>query len=99
MKRTIGRRTFLRGSAALGGSLTLLSAPRAPWVRRRPSDRPDILVLVGDDFGWPDLEGYTAMPSFDRHRIESLVFENAFALTTLTPRSFSRLFSPTTWPG
>ena len=74
MTGSFGRRTFLRRGAALTGSLGLLHAPRAPWVQRRPADAPDILVLVGDDIGWPDLEGFTEMPSFERHRRESLVF-------------------------
>ncbi len=49
----LDRRTLLARTASSAGTALLA---RAPWISRRPSDRPDILLVVLDDVGWPEVD-------------------------------------------
>ncbi|HED66387.1 MAG TPA: hypothetical protein ENJ09_12640 [Planctomycetes bacterium] len=82
------RRTTLASALALGLGGVL---PGAPWIRRRRVGPPDLLLLVGDDIGWPDLEGDTPMPAFERLRERALVFRNTFSQPTGSPTAYTIL--------
>ena len=62
-----------------------------PWVRRRDPDRPDVLVVVADDIGWPDLDAHVPQPDFDRLRAESLVLESMYGFPFGAPTVYSLL--------
>lgn len=72
------RRTFLAGMGA------------APAILRARDDRPNILLAIADDWGWPHAAVYgdrvTPLPAFERLCAEGAVFTRAYcAAPSCTP--------------
>ncbi|HUS91441.1 MAG TPA: sulfatase [Phycisphaerae bacterium] len=76
--QTASRRDFLRSSAALAVTSMLPGAARAA----APSKRPNILLLIGDDWSWPHAgvlgDPVVKTPTFDRVAREGVLFRRAF---------------------
>ncbi len=71
-----------------------LPLPLAPEDPRVASDRPNIVVIMGDDWSWPHAsilgDPVVKTPTFDRIAKEGALFHNAFACTpSCTPSRFS----------
>ena len=91
----IQRRDFLRGSvaAALGGLVAGCSArigsdPTAAAASRRAGNRPNFLVIVGDDMGFSDAGCYggdIATPNLDRLASNGLRFTQCYSTARCWP--------------
>ena len=86
MAQCISRRGFLRWSGALGLTSMLPGAARAAG----PTKRPNILLLIGDDWSWPHAgalgDPVVKTPTFDRIAREGVLFSRAFtAAPSCTP--------------
>ncbi|MCX5367841.1 sulfatase [Streptomyces sp. NBC_00103] len=102
----MSRRTF--GGLVGGGAVTAVAgtataaeaAPAEQPFRARPaaaaakSDRPNLLVILGDDLGWADLSSYGAphirTPNLDRLARQGVRFTDAYSgSATCSPTRFS----------
>ncbi|TWU60938.1 sulfatase [Crateriforma conspicua] len=74
--------TFLRISVAALAALSCLCVGQA-GAAQRPSDRPNILVIYLDDFGWRDCgfmgSDFFETPNLDRLAEQGTVFTDAYA--------------------
>ena len=71
-----------------------LPLPLAPEDPRFIQKRPNIVVIMGDDWSWPHAsilgDPVVKTPNFDRIAREGILYENAFACTpSCTPSRFS----------
>jgi len=75
----LDRRNFLKTAAAVGAAAL---APCMTATGSKTSARPNILLCVADDWGWPHAGAYgdkvVKTPVFDRLAKEGVRFENAF---------------------
>ena len=72
------RRRFLEGSAALLGA-SPLTGSSWPGRRTRREERPDVLLLIGGDFGWRDIDPHVHTPSIARFMEQGMTFTKAFS--------------------
>jgi len=67
------------GRTLLGATLLVLACR---WGPEDPQRRPNILILMADDWNWPQSEGVSdpnlQTPTFDRIAAEGVLFSNAF---------------------
>lgn len=100
-KTQMSRRTFMgttvKGSIALGGlSSTLLSGCNGP-LRKKSSDRPNVIFILTDDQRWDQLscEGHPFLktPHIDRLAAEGARFANMFVTTSLCSPSRASFLS------
>ena len=79
VSRTTNRRRELGILAPIGVVLVVLACGRVP---AEPEQRPNILILMADDWNWPQSQGVSdpnlQTPTFDRIAAEGIRFTNAF---------------------
>jgi arylsulfatase A-like enzyme len=85
LSRGFGRRRFLQGSGAL------LGAAAGALPRLRAEER-DVLVVVGGDFGWPDVTPHVKTPAFGRLMQEGRVLRRAYSFPVGGLTVYSELF-------
>jgi len=94
--RNLSRRQFLR-AAALGAGGTLLQPWRGLGSDRRPTDRPNIIVLLTDDQRADALgcmgNAVIRTPNIDRLAREGVLFTNAFVTTSICASSRASIFT------
>jgi len=78
--KQLTRRTFLQTTGLNLSALTLFGC--ATQASRSPQKRPNILLALADDWGWPHAGAYgdkvVKTPTFDRLAREGVLFEHAF---------------------
>jgi len=78
----VDRRRFLKHVAAGGTAIAMAAGSRAGRTAGGADTRPNILFVLGDDWGWPACGAYgdkvVKTPTFDRVAREGVVFTNAF---------------------
>src|SRR5262245_11975052 len=101
-KRAVNRRSVLLGGTTLAASAIAASGPtqvaqaqqpraQAPQPQPAPSgQRPNILVIFGDDIGVPQISAYTMgmmgyrTPNIDRIANEGAIFTDAYGQQSCT---------------
>ena len=80
VSKQLTRRAFLQTTGLSLGALTLFGC--ATQVSRSTQKRPNILLALADDWGWPHAGAYgdkvVKTPTFDRLAREGVLFEHAF---------------------
>ncbi len=90
-----------RAILPLLGLLTFGGVPPGP-IPDAPPERPNILLFIADDWGWPHAGAYgdsvVATPHFDRLAREGVLFENAFVSSpSCTPSRAALLTGQSFW--
>jgi uncharacterized sulfatase len=90
MFRALNRREFLVAGGAAGGKLLADWLPaQAGTPAPNPKDRPNVVMIVGDDQGWPDF-GFMGHKVIRTPRLDALAKEGAVFPHGYTPCSLCR---------
>ena len=86
------------------GILSLLGVEEAMAVERPgDSDKPNIIFILADDFGWKDLScmgsEYYETPNIDRLATQGMLFTNAYAACQVSSPSRASIMTGKYTPG
>ncbi len=81
---------LLRACGALGVGLALMALPQAPAHAQTTAQKPNIIVIMGDDIGWENVGAYhqglmyNTTPNLDRLASEGMRFTDYYAEPSCT---------------